>query len=45
VTEDDEIGPGETAAKSRQPTLLRPRVVDHAYPQASEDMADVIRRV
>jgi hypothetical protein len=36
VTEDDEVGPREPLAKSRQPTLLRPRVVDHAHPQAGE---------
>ena len=36
VTEDDEVGPGESAAKSRQPTVLRSCVVDHAYPQAGQ---------
>ena len=36
VTEDDEADPGESAAKSRQPTLPRPGVVDHAYPQAGQ---------
>jgi hypothetical protein len=36
VTEDDEVDPGEPAAKSRQPTLPRACVVDHAYPQAGQ---------
>jgi hypothetical protein len=36
VTEDDEVDPREPAAKSRQPTLPRPCVVDHAYPQAGQ---------
>jgi hypothetical protein len=36
VTEDDEVDSGESAAKSRQPTLPRPCVVDHAYPQAGQ---------
>src|SRR5215208_3206770 len=36
VTEDDEVHFGEPVAKSRQPTLLRPCVVDHAYPQAGQ---------
>ena len=36
VTEDDEVEFGEPAAKSRQPTLPPPCVVDHAYPQAGQ---------
>jgi hypothetical protein len=36
VTEDDEVDPWESAAKSCQPTLPRPCVVDHAYPQAGQ---------
>ena len=36
VTEDDEVGLGKLAAKSREPALLRSRVVDHANPQAGQ---------
>ena len=36
VAEDDEVSPREPTAKSRQPTFLRSRIVDHADPQPGE---------